>query len=205
MIRQLLDQDEQIIWEGKPDRVTYIIGSPVFYLFAILWGAFDFAFIGLMFRGGIGGAGPIGFFMVPFFLLHLMPVWITVGGPVYRAINWHYINYMITARRVYIESGIIGRDVNVIEYTDIREPSVNVGLIEKLRGCGSIRLNPYTTSNGDGGTRTSFRAVLAHIAEPYAVFKMLKQMSLDIKSDIYYPNAERPEENPGYRTRYRPK
>lgn len=211
MIRQLLDTNEEIIWEGKPDRLTYIIGSPVLYIFALFWGAFDFTFIRMIFSsgpfgsGGFGGMGGFGFFMVPFFLLHLMPVWIAIGGPIYRTISWHYVNYMITAKRVYIESGIVGRDVNIIEFTDIREPSVNVGVIERLRSCGTIQLNPYTESGSNGSRRTAFRATLAHIAQPYETFKLLKQMSLDIKSDIYYPNARRPEENPGYNTTYRPK
>ncbi|MBP1757352.1 MAG: hypothetical protein H6Q62_208 [Firmicutes bacterium] len=206
MINNLLDSNEKVIWSGKPDKVTYVIGMPFLYIFALIWGSFDFGFIGLFLKGGaMTGMGGIGFFIIPFFLLHLMPVWIALGGPIYRMINWNYINYAITEKRVYIETGIIGRDVKIIDFADIHQPEVNVGVIEKLRNCGSIRLNPFVSSDNDGGRRTTFRAVLAHIAEPYEVFKMLKQMSLDIKSDINYPNAMRPEENPGYNTKYRPK
>ncbi len=215
MIKDLLDTNEKILWEGKPDKVTYVIGSPFLYIFALIWGAFDFGFIGLFLRGfalgnsaGFGntpGLGMMGFFIIPFFLLHLMPVWIAIGGPIYRTINWNYINFAITEKRVYIESGIIGRDVKVIEFSDIHQPEVNVGVIEKLRGCGSVRLNPYVTADNDGGRRTAFRAVLAHITEPYDVFKMLKQMALDIKTDINFPNAMRPEDNPGYNSKYRPR
>ena len=206
MIRNLLDNDEKILWEGKPDKVTYVIGAPFLYIFALIWGSFDFAFIGLFIKGGAAsGMGVMGFFMVPFFLLHLMPVWIAIGGPVYRIINWNYINYAITEKRVYIETGIIGRDVKVIDFSDIQQPEVNVGVIEKIRNCGSIRLNPFVSSNSEDGRRTAFRAVLSHIADPYDTFKMLKQMSLDIKTDISFPNAMRPEENPGYNTRLRPR
>jgi hypothetical protein len=34
------------------------------------------------------------------------------------------------------------------------------------------------------------------------VFKMVKQTSVDIKTDYNYPNALRPETNPGYKTKY---
>jgi membrane protein YdbS with pleckstrin-like domain len=205
-IRNLLDTNEQIIWEGKPDKVTYVIGSPVFYVFAFIWGAFDFGFISTFLSAGSGsGFGKMGFFLVPFFLMHLMPVWIAIGGPIYRAINWNYINYVITQKRVYVESGIIGRDVNLIEIADIQQPEVNVGVIEKLRNCGSIRLSPVARIDSDGGRRIFYRSTLAHIANPYDVFKMIKQMALDIKSDISYPNAMRPEVNPGYDTKYQPK
>jgi len=45
---------------------------------------------------------------------------------------------------------------------------------------------------------------LLHVSDPYGVFKRIKQMSLDIQTDISYPNAMRPEENPGYNTKYTP-
>jgi len=205
MIRDMMDSNEYQLWEGKPEKVTYIIGNPVMYVVALVWGAFDFAFIGLMF--GVGGGLPMGFglFMVPFFLLHLMPVWIAVGGPIYRAINWNYIQYILTDKRIYIQSGVIGRDINVVEFTDISEPEVNVGLIEKLRGCGTIRLTPSFYRNSRGNQQRSNKGALLHIEDPYNVYKRIKQMSVDIKSDIHYPNALRPGENPGYNTKYDPK
>jgi hypothetical protein len=43
---------------------------------------------------------------------------------------------------------------------------------------------------------------LLHISDPYEVFKRVKHMSLDIQTDIAYPNALRPDENPGYNTEY---
>lgn len=205
MIRDMMDSNEYQLWEGKPEKVTYIIGNPVMYIVALVWGAFDFAFIGLMF--GVGGGLPMGFglFMIPFFLLHLMPVWIAVGGPIYRAINWNYIQYVLTDKRIYIQSGIIGRDINVVEFMAISEPEVNVGLIEKLRGCGTIRLTPSVYRDRQGNQRNTSKGELLHIEDPYNVYKRIKQMSVDIKSDIHYPNALRPEENPGYNTKYDPK
>lgn len=202
MIRQMLDTNEYPVWEGKPEKLTYIIGHPGLYFFALLWGAFDFTFIRMFFFSDTTFG--FGFFLVPFFALHLMPVWIAVGGPIYRAINWNYIEYVLTEKRVYIQSGVIGRDINVVEFTDIREPEVNVGLIEKLRGCGTIRLTPQVYTHHNGNRRSISKGALLHVEDPYTVYKRIKQMSVDIKSDIYYPNALRPEDNPGYNTRYKP-
>lgn len=205
MIRDMMDANEYQLWEGKPERFTYILGHPGLYIFALIWGVFDFAFIRLFFGNSFGMPMGFGLFLVPFFLLHLMPVWIAIGGPVYRAINWNYIHYVLTDKRVYIQSGVIGRDINVVEFTDIREPEVNVGLIEKLRGCGTIRLTPGIYTDRRGSQRRSNKSALLHIEDPYNVYKRIKQMSVDIKSDIYYPNALRPEDNPGYNTTYRPR
>jgi len=203
MIRSMLDINERLVWEGKPDRVTYVIGQPFLYVFALIWGAFDSIFI-VAFASG-EGFGSMGFFIVPFFLLHLAPVWIAIFGPIYRFINWNYIEYAITDKRIYIASGIIGRDIKLVEFAQVREPSVRVGLIEKLRNCGTIRLTPFSRTDNSGNNTLSMQAgALLHVSDPYGVFKRIKQMSLDIQTDISYPNAMRPEENPGYNTKYTP-
>lgn len=205
MIHDLLDANESPLWQGKPDKLTYVIGQPILYIFALIWGVFDFGFISLfLVAGPNSGMDSMGFFIIPFFAIHLMPVWIAIGGPIYRIFNWNYINYVITEKRIYIESGIIGRDVNVMEFIDIYQPSVNVGVIERLRNCGTIRLVP-TAYSSRGNGRVSLSPALVNIYEPYVVYKMIKEMSLDIKSDINYPNAMRPDENPGYQTKYLPK
>lgn len=201
MIRSMLDIGEQLVWEGKPDRVTYVIGQPFFYLLALVWGAFDSIFI-FAFASGEAFGSSMGFFIIPFFLLHLMPVWIAIIGPVYRFINWKYIEYAITDKRIYIASGIIGRDIKLVEFSQVREPSVRVGIIEKLRNCGTVRLNPFSQPNSGNNMMSLQSGALLHISDPYEVFKRIKQMSLDIQTDISYPNAIRPDSNPGYNTKY---
>jgi hypothetical protein len=35
------------------------------------------------------------------------------------------------------------------------------------------------------------------------VFRRIKELLFNVKTDVHYPNAYRPENNPGYRTRLR--
>ena len=41
MIESIVDDNERILWRGKPDIVLYIVGNPAIYLVAIFWGLFD--------------------------------------------------------------------------------------------------------------------------------------------------------------------
>ncbi|MCA9386301.1 hypothetical protein KC717_06675, partial [Candidatus Dojkabacteria bacterium] len=52
--------------------------------------------------------------------------------------------------------------------------------------------------NGIGASNT-----LHNIENPYEVFKFIKKVSHDIKTDIEYPNELRPKNNPGYNTDYK--
>ena len=41
------------------------------------------------------------------------------------------------------------------------------------------------------------------VANPYEVFKQIKEAAINVKTDWSYPNALRPAVNPGYHTRYK--
>ena len=42
----------------------------------------------------------------------------------------------------------------------------------------------------------------SNISNPYDIFKKVKEVMVDIKTDYNYPNALRPDTNPGYKTKY---
>ena len=45
MIEKIIDDNENILWRGKPNAFLYILGNPRIYLIALIWGIFDFLFI----------------------------------------------------------------------------------------------------------------------------------------------------------------
>lgn len=215
MLEKIIDHNERILWQGKPNKLLYVIGSPGIYIFALLWGAFDFFFIHT-FMAGMSGAsdfassGPEGFgffgglkmFFSLFFLLHLAPVWIAIFSPIYRFFSWHNIEYALTDKRVYLVSGIFGRDIVNIELRDIQNLTVNVNPIENMFQLGTIQLTPDHTSYSSSGRAHHYGHRLKYIQEPYEVYHQIKRVSLDVFTDQMYPNKYRPDENPGYQTRY---
>ena len=50
MIEKIIDDNENILWQGKPNAFLYILGKPSIYLIALIWGIFDFFFISIFFR-----------------------------------------------------------------------------------------------------------------------------------------------------------
>ena len=42
MIEKIIDDNENILWRGKPNAFLYIVGKPSIYLIALIWGIFDF-------------------------------------------------------------------------------------------------------------------------------------------------------------------
>lgn len=205
MIEQMMDSNEKILWRGQPDRLTYTIGNPGYILFAFIWGIFDLTILSMFIKvpfqmQEFNEIPQISLFAVVFFIFHMMPVWGAIFGPIYRFFAWNVMEYVLTDKRIYMVSGLIGRDIQNVELYEITQLSVDVGWIEAIRQVGTVRLTP---DSGNSNTRSSVRGLrLSHIEDPYAVYKQIKQLSLDVTTDHQYPNAYRPAENPGYQTRY---
>lgn len=79
-LKSLVGSDEKILYEGKPDKKCFlfeIIFNPLLPI-ALIWAFIDFGIMGGMFAAHENEN--MLYFVVPFMLLHLMPVWIYLGG-----------------------------------------------------------------------------------------------------------------------------
>lgn len=194
------DLDETILWIGKPAYVPYLAQGIPFLLIGLVWLAFDsMFFLGI----GSGGFGEMGGFITVFMLFHLFPFWGSLLNMVRLVLVYRNVRYAITTKRVMLRSGFFGIDFKAVDFDKIQNLEVNVGPLEKLYNVGSIRIFSgqfVHTEHGSRSTADIFKA----IEDPYAVFKQLKQVSMDIRTDMNYPNQMRPDENPGYKTTYKP-
>ncbi len=196
-LAQILDKDETLLWSGRPHPGPFFASGIPFLIFGLCWGAFDyFGFIREMGRA----SGPSMGFALPFFALHLFPLWLALANCIRLPIVYRNTVYALTNRRAIIQGGFWGLSFQSIDYDQIQESTVTIGPVEKMAGCGTVRIFSGRTSAKGASLYDSFSA----IDHPYDVYKQLKQVSVDIKTDWNYPNAMRPAGNPGYSTRYQP-
>ena len=193
------DNDETIYWTGQPKFVPFLAKGIPFLIIGLLWGAFDLFF--LMNMMSIGGGQP---FIWIFMLLHLFPFYGSILNMFRLALVHQNTFYAITSKRLMLRTGFFGIDFKAVDYDKIQNLEVNVGPLEKLFNVGTIRAFTGEYAHTKNGTRPLFNEFIA-IDEPYEVFKKIKQDSLDIKTDWNYPNQLRPEENPGYNSKYIPR
>lgn len=191
-IADLVGEDEQILWQGKPKKSAYIMAAFFkMFPFAMLWLVFDGTFIGVMISQGEQLPPFAVVFMIVFFAFHLIPVWVWLGNVLTASRQYKNIEYAFTGKRIIIKSGVVGVDVKTIYYSQIESVNLKVGLTDKLFKVGDI----YITSQNQS-------QVLFDLTDPYFLSQKLQNIVADIKADIQFPNALRPEENGGYRTKY---
>ena len=193
-IEDFLNEDEQILWRAKPKKSAFIWSKILNMLpFALIWLAFDGAFIGLMVSFDLFSSMPVGLiiFLVVFFLLHLTPFWIWLSNVITATAQHKNIEYAFTDKRIIIRTGII-IDIQNIFYMDIQGVNLKVGLIDRMLKVGDIYITTKLNT-----------IVLWDLENPYMIVNKLQKISSDIKADMYFPNALRPEENEGFKTKYK--
>jgi membrane protein YdbS with pleckstrin-like domain len=189
---KILDTNEVVLWSGRPNAVPFYLSGVPFLIFGILWGCFDyFGFIRHMTSREAG-------FAIPFFALHLFPLWLGVGNMFRLVFVFRNTEYAITNRRLLIRGGFWGISFKSVDYDRIQETDVSVGPIEKMLDVGTIKF--FSGAQTSRGANIYDRFI--GISDPYEVYKKIKQTTVDVKTDWNYPNANRPTDNPGYSTKY---
>ena len=168
--------------------------------FALIWLLFDGFFI-VNFIGAGEMMGGMALVLVPFFALHLMPVWIWLFNMLTASKRWKNTEYAVTNKRVLIRNGLVGYQYDSIYYTDIANVSLRVGVIDKMLGVGDIYL---VTKGKIGGSGSGATPAILDVEEPDRAFGIIQGTVMNIQTDIHYPNAYRPDNNPGYNTQYNP-
>lgn len=187
---------EAILWRGKPKRSAFIASKSLTMLpIAIVWLCFDSTFI----VAALNNDGP--WFLIPFMLLHLAPVWIWLGSTLTAGKRWRNTMYYVTNRRIIIEGGFFAINETSIFYKDLQNAQLRIGLLDHLFHTGSIVFDNFMILHGNKQQKGPYFENLENAQD---VYQRIQKIILDIQTDIEYPNAYRPAENPGYQTDYRP-
>ena len=194
-IDEILDDGEEILWKGKPKKISYILNSCLKFLpIALVWLAFDIGFIVMMTHVMNEIDWWLILIFVIFFMFHLLPVWLWISSIVTSFRRLKIEEYAFTNKRIIIKKGLIAADIKSINYESLTSINIRVGLIERICKVGDI----YIVSKNE-------KYVIEDISDPYFIYQKLSKIANDIKSDIIYPNAYRPNENPGFKTSYKNK
>ena len=139
-IENVLDAGENILWRGKPKKKAFVLNKIFSMLpIAIIWLLFDSVFIfAIIFSDA---PAMVYAFIIPFFALHLTPVWIWLGNVLTASRRWKNTEYVITDRRILIKSGFVGIDYQTLNYKNIMDVNINVGFFDRILKTGDISIS----------------------------------------------------------------
>ncbi|MCH5189628.1 MAG: PH domain-containing protein [Oscillospiraceae bacterium] len=210
-LQNLIGANETILYEGKPDKKCFIAESifnkmlPI----AIAWGIIDFGLIGLSLSSE--DAEEISFFLIPFFALHLMPVWFYLAGVISSFLRYKNTYYIITDHAIYVSGGAFSKNFKTKPFAEMSHIDLHRGIFDQLFGVGDVIATSNQFPDSASLRSRSFLSreddaaniEISNIADYSEVFHLVKKLQTDIFSDTMYPNDMRPPENHGYNTKYR--
>lgn len=198
-LKKLVNENEKILYEGRPNKKCFIFESifnPMMPI-ALIWGIIDF--------GILGGAlffseeKEMAFFIIPFMLLHLMPVWIYLGGVLFTIRKYRNTYYIVTDSGIYISGGIFSKTFNHKPFAELSHVDLHRGIFDQIFNVGDI----ITTSSQFSSNNTKASISICSISNYIDVYNLVKKLQKDIFTDVMYPNDKRPLENHGYKTEYK--
>lgn len=190
------DDEEQILWADKPKFVPYAISALSLGFGAIIFVAIYYS----MTKDIRSSNGSISIFSI---WIAALPVVLFLWSFLVKIFSYSNTSYAFSTRRIMIRSGFLTTGIKIIDYDKISDIQVTVNLIERSFNVGTIRFFSGRTESDEGITTKLYDRWEA-IANPYDVFRELKKVTVDIKTDFNFPNALRPETNPGYQSKYTP-
>ncbi|MBN1252112.1 MAG: PH domain-containing protein [Bacteroidales bacterium] len=197
-ITNVLEANESVVWQGKVSRkvLTFVLVFSLIIVFAV--GVYFLTKESVNYTSNGQSAQTSG---------KIVGLIIIVLGLIVSLIKFFadlVKDYAITEKRVLIKSGIIGTDFKSIYFDQIKNIFVDVGLIGKLFGVGSIKIDIGKTQTFSTGstndqpariqTKTMYD-VLKHIDNPYDAFKNVQHTLETRKESLYSGRADR-ESNP---------
>ena len=193
-LKGMVGMDETIFYEGKPDKKCFIFESifnPLLPI-AIVWAIFDMGFLG-------AAMGDMQIVMIPFMLFHMMPVWIYLGGVIFSFRRYKNTYYIVTDHAIYVSSGIFTMNLEAKTFAELSRVNLHRGIFDQMFNVGDIQIttNQFTKKNMPASLNIN------SISNYTEVYQLVKKLQKDIYSDIMYPNDLRPQENHGYKTKYR--
>lgn len=201
---------ENILWKGKPNKKCFILESIFNPLlpFALIWGLVDMGMLTMTAFGisGTAGGTPMFAFVLLFLLIHMMPVWIYIGGVFLSFRKYRNTEYIITDRGIYVSGGAFSYTYEMKPFTDLSHINLHRGIFDQWLGVGDVvSVCNHTSSTSHGSSHSHSNGVnICDIADYQKVFALVKDLQTSVYSDTMYPNDLRPGENHGYRTKYIP-
>lgn len=195
-INSVLQSGENIVWQGVINRKVLAVGLVISLAFILTIGGFFFSKESIQYTSN-GQAGQVSGAIVGMVIVGV--------GLVFSLLSF-FQNlvkaYAVTPKRVIVKSGLIGTDYQSVYFEQIKEVLVDVGLIGKIFGVGTVKIDTgktetySTSSTGSHGenvqqvqTRTMY-TYLSNIDTPYDVYKYVNDAVTVRKESLYSGRAD---------------
>lgn len=154
---KLLDQlssSEKVLWYGKKAKGVSVLESIFNPLlpFALLWALVDGGIIlaSVFATSAADTPKALNLGLIGFFAIHLLPVWLYLGGVLTAALKAGHTEYCVTDKAVYVQQGVFSSKVFTKPYTDMMTVTCKQGFFDKIFHTGDVVISCGSAVNMPG-------------------------------------------------------
>ena len=156
-LRGMLEPGERVLWVGRPVRAVALLTSLPILLFVA-----PFILIPVLALPGSAWTQPVVQVFFALWYAFTLPI---AFLPLYAYLDAGKTWYLLSDRRIVVRKGVIGTDYDVLGLDKVQQVNVNVGLVDKFYGTGSVKVQAIGVEP----------LTLQAVKEPYKVQKLILQ------------------------------
>lgn len=191
-LSNILEKEEKISWQDKINRKVITFNTIVFWLIFGTMAIYTFSQPIINYGENNANAVP--------------GSWVGAGVLVLGALItifalWSQLvkEYTVTNKRIIIKSGLIGTDYKSIYFTEIKTLLVDVGIVGKIFGTGTVKIDTgkidissSTDSKGHSSTKSRIAYdTLNNINKPYDIYKIIQTSLTGRQESLYSGRADK--------------
>ena len=199
VLNSIIEKDEKILWNGRGDLMSTIMHTIGFIALFAAIGSLLYFVLGNLESGTctIGGRRrPVEECNAMAQNISYIFFGIAALIPILTFFGFKATEYTISDKRFILKSGMIGADIRSVYYDQIRSVYVVVGLVGKIFGTGTIKIDTGRTKSYKRNKRSvTHYDKISNIKNPYEVYKILQNNIANSKENIPSENSNSDSEN----------
>ena len=188
VLNSIIEKDEKILWNGRGDLMSTIMHTIGFIALFAAIGSLLYFVLGNLESGTctIGGRRrPVEECNAMAQNISYIFFGIAALIPILTFFGFKATEYTISDKRFILKSGMIGADIRSVYYDQIRSVYVVVGLVGKIFGTGTIKIDTGRTKSHKRNNRSvTHYDKISNIKNPYEVYKILQNNISESKENI---------------------
>jgi uncharacterized membrane protein YdbT with pleckstrin-like domain len=190
-VQAVLERNEKVIWDGKQDlksaMISGLVGLVGLVIFGLIFYSISNAGGGTCTINGVEKptqdcAGIGSYIAYAIFVLAVL-------SPIFTYLRYKVTHYVITDKRLLLKSGLIGADMRSVYYDQIKSAFVNVGVVGKLFGSGSILIDTGRITHTKHRTKPDYDR-FSNIEDPYKIYALLQKRLSGRKEGLHSGRAD---------------
>ena len=194
VLNSIIEKDEKILWNGRGDLMSTIMHTIGFIALFAAIGSLLYFVLGNLESGTctIGGRRrPVEECNAMAQNISYIFFGIAALIPILTFFGFKATEYTISDKRFILKSGMIGADIRSVYYDQIRSVYVVVGLVGKIFGTGTIKIDTGRTKSHKRNNRSATHYdKISNIKNPYEVYKILQNNISESKENIDSDNND---------------